>query len=335
MAGDTRQRALVTGAAGFIGFFLSKRLLEAGIEVLGFDNLNPYYDVELKKARLAQLESRRGFSFVNGDLVDEGVVARAFASFLPDVVVNLAAQPGVRYSLENPRAYVDSNVVGFLNVLEGCRRHAVRHLVFGSSSSVYGGNTKVPFAEADRVDEPVSLYAATKKSNELMAYCYAHLFGIPTTGLRFFTVYGPWGRPDMAPLIFTRKILEGRPIQVFNHGNMQRDFTYVDDIVEGVARVLERPPERTTKGEGAGPPYRIYNIGNAAPVQLLEFIRILERCLGREARLEMLPMQPGDVPATFADVSALERDFAFRPRTTLEEGLAQLVRWYREYYRAP
>ncbi len=333
MVGDTRQRVLVTGAAGFIGFFLSKRLLDGGAEVLGLDNLSPYYDVQLKEARLAQLKDHPGFTFLRADLAAWSAVAGGFDRFQPNVVVNLAAQPGIRYSLQNPRAYVDSNVVGFLNVLEGCRHHGVRHLVFASSSSVYGGNTKVPFAEEDRVDHPISLYAATKKSNELMAYCYAHLFGIPTTGLRFFTVYGPWGRPDMAPMLFTRAILEGRPIQVFNHGNMKRDFTYVDDVVEGVVRVMERPPSGNTAGPEASPAlYRLYNIGNSSPVDLLEFIRTLERCLGREAKLEMLPMQPGDVPTTFADVSALERDFGFRPGTKLEDGLLRLVGWYRGYY---
>ncbi|ACL67753.1 NAD-dependent epimerase/dehydratase [Anaeromyxobacter dehalogenans 2CP-1] len=317
---------LVTGAAGFIGHFVAKRLLAAGRQVVGIDNLVPYYDVALKEARLARLTGIPGFRFERMDLADRAAAERLFAEVRPDGVIHLAAQPGVRYSLENPHAYVDANITGFLNVLEGCRHHAVQHLVYASSSSVYGGNTKVPFSVGDNVDHPVSLYAATKKANELMAHTYSHLFGIPATGLRFFTVYGPWGRPDMAPMLFTKAILEGRPIKVFNHGNMKRDFTYVDDIVEGVLRVYERPPP------GAGVRARVYNIGNSTPVDLMHFIGTLERLLGREAEKQMLPMQAGDVPATFADVSDLEHDIDFRPRTSLEDGLRQLVEWYREFY---
>ncbi len=318
---------LVTGAAGFIGYFVAKRLLESGHEVIGVDNLSRYYDVALKEARVAGLQTERGFRFVRLDLSDKSATQRLFAEAKPERVIHLAAQPGVRYSLQDPHAYVDANVTGFLNVLEGCRHHPVRHLVYASSSSVYGGNTKVPFSVDDNVDHPVSLYAATKKANELMAHTYSHLFGMAVTGLRFFTVYGPWGRPDMAPMLFTKAILEGRPIQVFNRGDMKRDFTYVDDVVEGVVRVIERPPE------GPGVRAKVYNIGNSAPVDLMHFIGTLERLLGKTARKEMLPMQPGDVPATYADVTPLEREFGFRPQTSLEDGLEQLVRWYREYYR--
>ena len=325
------RRVLVTGAAGFIGFILSRRLLEDGWEVIGIDNLNAYYDVRLKEARLAQLQRSPAFAFERIELADPVGSARVFSDHHPDVVVNLAAQPGVRYSLQNPRAYVDSNVIGFLNVLEGCRHHAVRHLVFASSSSVYGGNTKMPFSESDRVDTPVSLYAATKKSNELMAYCYAHLFGIPTTGLRFFTVYGPWGRPDMAPILFSRSILEGRAIQVFNHGQMKRDFTYVEDVVDGVNRVVGRP--FAALGSPV-PPYRIYNIGNSEPVELTDFISTLEQCLGRKALLEMAPMQAGDVPATYADVRRFEDDYGALPHTALKDGLAALADWCKRYYQA-
>jgi UDP-glucuronate 4-epimerase len=317
---------LVTGAAGFIGSFVAERLLSADVEVVGVDNLSPYYDVSLKEARLARLLAGGGFTFERLDLSDRPATERLFRDVKPDSVIHLAAQPGVRYSLQNPHAYVDANITAFLNVLEGCRHHAVRHLVYASSSSVYGGNTKVPFSVEDNVDHPVSLYAATKKANELMAHTYSHLFGIPVTGLRFFTVYGPWGRPDMAPMLFTKAILEGRPIQVFNHGNMKRDFTYVDDIVEGVLRVHDRPPA------GPGVRAKIYNIGNSTPVDLMEFIATLERLLGKTAEKQMLPMQPGDVPATFADVADLERDVGFRPRTSLEDGLGSLVRWYREFY---
>ncbi|ACL63602.1 NAD-dependent epimerase/dehydratase [Anaeromyxobacter dehalogenans 2CP-1] len=320
---------LVTGAAGFIGFHLAKALLDRGDVVLGVDSMVPYYDVRLKEARLAQLTGRPGFTFERLDLADREATSRLFERGGFGAVVHLAAQPGVRYSLENPHAYVDANVTGFLDVLEGCRRHPVRHLVYASSSSVYGGNTKVPFAVTDNVDHPVSLYAATKKANELMAYTYSHLFAIPATGLRFFTVYGPWGRPDMAPMLFARAILEGQPIKVFNHGQMRRDFTYVDDIVEGVIRVLDRPP-----AAGVVPPHRLYNIGNSQPVELLRFIDVMEAALGKKAVRELLPMQPGDVPATFADVSDLERDVGFRPATSIEEGVRRFVAWYRAYHRA-
>jgi UDP-glucuronate 4-epimerase len=322
------ERILVTGAAGFIGHFVAKHLLARGDEVVGVDNLTPYYDVSLKEARLAQLHAATGFRFERIDLADKNATERLFSAVRPDGVIHLAAQPGVRYSLENPHAYVDANISGFLNVLEGCRHHPVAHLVYASSSSVYGGNTKIPFAVDDNVDRPVSLYAATKKANELMAHTYSHLFGIPVTGLRFFTVYGPWGRPDMAPMLFTKAILEGRPIKVFNHGNMKRDFTYVDDIVEGVLRVYGRPPP---EGEVRA---KLYNIGNSTPVDLMAFIGTLEKLLGRDAEKQMLPMQPGDVPATFADVADLEREFGFRPQTLLEDGLRRLVEWYREFYQA-
>ena len=322
-------RILVTGAAGFIGYFVARRLLARGDEVIGVDDLSPYYDVSLKEGRVLRLEADPRFRFPLANLADRAATEGLFESVRPDGVVHLAAQPGVRYSLENPHAYVESNVVAFLNVLEGCRRRPVRHLVFASSSSVYGGNEKVPFAVGDEVDHPVSLYAATKRAGELMAFTYSHLFGVPTTGLRFFTVYGPWGRPDMAPMIFTKAILEGRPIQVFNHGNMRRDFTYVDDVVEGVLRVLDRPPGPIDRGAR----YKLYNLGHSEPVELLRFVAVLEGLIGRKAEMVMLPMQPGDVPATFADVSDLERDVGFRPETPIERGLAELVKWYREHYR--
>jgi len=333
------QRVLVTGAAGFIGSFVAARLLDDGNDVVGLDNLSPYYDVQLKRDRLATIEGRQNFRFVNCDLTDAEGMARVFREGRFEAVVNLAAQPGIRHSLREPRAYVDSNVVGFLNVLEECRKAAVRHLVFASSSSVYGGNVKVPFSERDNVDHPVSMYAATKKANELMAHSHSHLYGLPVTGLRFFTVYGPWGRPDMAPMLFTKAILAGEPIQVFNHGNLSRDFTYIDDIVEGVVRVLDHPPERdpSWNSESGDPsrssaPYRLFNIGNSQPANLLEFIHLLEAALGRTATLVMAPMQPGDVPATYADVSALEREVGFRPSTPLAEGLRQLAEWYLSYY---
>jgi UDP-glucuronate 4-epimerase len=320
-------KILVTGAAGFIGMHVASRLLARGDTVIGVDSMVPYYSVQLKEARLLQLAPERSFSFERMDLADRGASQRLFETTRPDGVVHLAAQPGVRYSLENPHAYLESNVTGFLNVLEGCRHYPVRHIVYASSSSVYGGNSKVPFAVGDNVDHPVSLYAATKKTNELMAHTYSHLFAIPATGLRFFTVYGPWGRPDMAPMLFTKAILEGRPIQVFNHGDMKRDFTYVQDIVEGVLRVLDRPPDasRATR-------HTLYNIGSSAPVELLKFIAVLEQALGVEAKKEMLPMQPGDVPSTFADVSDLERDTGFRPSTSIEDGVEAFVSWYRAYY---
>ncbi|MBJ6801712.1 NAD-dependent epimerase [Geomonas propionica] len=333
------RKMLVTGAAGFIGFHLSKRLLAAGVEVVGLDNLNDYYDVNLKYGRLKQLEETPGFRFVKMELADREGMAALFERERFDVVVNLAAQAGVRYSLINPYAYVDSNLSGFMNILEGCRHHGVKHLVYASSSSVYGANTAMPFSVHHNVDHPVSLYAATKKANELMAHTYSSLYGIPTTGLRFFTVYGPWGRPDMALFLFTKAILEGRPIDVFNYGKMQRDFTYVDDIVEGVTRVIDKVPEKDSTWSGAHPdpgtsyaPYKIYNIGNNNPVELLRFIEVLEQALGKEAQKNLLPIQAGDVPATFADVDDLMRDVGFRPATSIEEGVARFVAWYREFY---
>ena len=332
-------RILVTGAAGFIGSRLSQRLLERGDEVLGYDNVNAYYDPTLKEARLAQLLPRRGFRFVRAGLEDRAALDAAFAGFSPERVVNLAAQAGVRYSLENPQAYVDSNITGFLNVLEACRHRGVEHLVYASSSSVYGANRKLPFAVEDGVDHPVSMYAATKKANELMAHTYSHLFGLPTTGLRFFTVYGPWGRPDMALFLFTRKILAGEPIDVFNHGRHTRDFTYIDDIVEGVIRTLDRVPgadpgydPHVPSPATSSAPFRVYNIGNHQPVELLRYIEVLEECLGRKAHKHLLPLQPGDVPDTCADVSALMRDTGYSPSTPVETGVARFVEWYRDYY---
>ena len=332
-------RVLITGAAGFIGFGLAARLLDRGDTVYGIDNLNNYYDVNLKKARLERLSTREKFSFEKLDIADRAGMESLFARNKFDAVMNLAAQAGVRYSIENPHAYIESNIVGFCNILEGCRHSKVGHLVFASSSSVYGANTRLPFSEHDNIDHPISLYAATKKANELMAHTYAHLYGLPTTGLRFFTVYGPWGRPDMALFKFTKNILEGKAIEVFNNGNMIRDFTYVDDIVEGVVRVMDRPAEPDPAWNSAAPdparsraPYRIYNIGNNKPVQLMRYIEVLERALGKKAQIEMLPMQPGDVPATTADVSALESDIGYRPKTTVEEGVPRFVEWYRRYY---
>ena len=331
---------LVTGAAGFIGAALAQKMLARGDTVHGIDNLNDYYDVALKKARLERLSTREKFSFEQIDIADRAGMEGLFRRRKFDAVMNLAAQAGVRYSIENPHLYVQSNVVGFCNILEGCRHSGVKHLVFASSSSVYGANTKLPFSEHDNIDHPISLYAATKKANELMAHTYAHLYGLPCTGLRFFTVYGPWGRPDMALFKFTKNILEGRPIPVFNNGNMVRDFTYVDDIVEGVIRVIDRPAQSDPAWDGTAPdparsraPYRIYNIGNNQPVQLMRYIEVLERCLGKKAQVEMLPMQPGDVPATMADVSALQADIGYRPRTTVEEGIPRFVEWYRGYYK--
>ena len=333
-------RVLVTGAAGFIGSHLSERLLARGDEVLGYDNLNAYYDPALKEARLARLMPQDGFSFVRASLEDRAALEAAFDDFRPQRVVNLAAQAGVRYSLENPHAYIDSNIVGFLNILEACRHRGIEHLVYASSSSVYGANRKLPFAVEDSVDHPVSLYAASKKANELMAHTYSHLFGLPTTGLRFFTVYGPWGRPDMALFLFTKKILAGEPIDVFNHGHHTRDFTYVDDIVEGVIRTLDRVPGPDPAYDPLAPtpasslaPYRVYNIGNHQPVQLLRYIEVLEDCLGRKAEKRLLPMQPGDVPDTCADVEALRRDTGYHPSTPIETGIRRFVDWYREFYR--
>jgi UDP-glucuronate 4-epimerase len=332
-------RALVTGAAGFIGYHFSERLLRDGIEVVGADNLSDYYDVSLKEARLARLTGRDRFTFWRVDVADRGAFIDGMTRGGFDVVVHLAAQAGVRYSLTNPHAYADSNLVGFLNVLEGCRHGGVKHLVYASSSSVYGANTKMPFSVHDRVDHPVSLYAATKKANELMAHTYSHLYGLPTTGLRFFTVYGPWGRPDMAIFKFTRAILRGEPIDVYNEGQMRRDFTYVGDIVEGMRRVLDRPPAGDPAWRSDEPdpatsaaPYVVYNIGNHSPEPLTRMIDVLEASLGRQAVRRLLPMQPGDVPATYADVSELARDVGFAPSTPLEDGIARFVAWYREYY---
>lgn len=332
-------RILVTGAAGFIGFHLSRRLLDRGDSVVGVDNMNAYYDVRLKEARLERLRANDAFDFVRADLSDREAMEELFAGGRFDAIVNLAAQAGVRYSLENPHAYVDSNVTGFLNVLEGARRHGTGHLVFASTSSVYGINTRMPFDERQNTDHPVALYAATKKANEAMAHAYAHLFAIPCTGLRFFTVYGPWGRPDMALFKFTRGILAGEPIPVFNEGRMIRDFTYVDDIVEGVVRVIDRPagPDPAWNGDIPDPatssaPWRIFNIGNHRRVELMAYIRALETALGRKAKLDLLPMQPGDVRATEADTSALEAATGFRPDTPIEEGVRRFVEWYSDYY---
>jgi UDP-glucuronate 4-epimerase len=333
-------KVLVTGCAGFIGMYVAERLLARGDEVVGLDNLNPYYDPSLKEARLAQLLPHPAFRFHRLDLADREAMAALFAQGGFQRVVHLAAQAGVRYSLRNPHAYTDSNVSGFLNVLEGCRHSACEHLVFASSSSVYGANRKLPFSVHDSTDHPVSLYAATKKANELMAHTYSHLFRLPVTGLRFFTVYGPWGRPDMSMFLFTRAILEGQPIEVFNHGEMERDFTYIDDIVEGVVRVLDRVPAPDAAADMLHPdpavsdaPYRLYNIGNHSPVKLTVFIETLERALGRPAQKMLLPMQPGDVPATYADVADLQADVGFAPNTPLEEGIARFVAWYRNYYK--
>lgn len=330
---------LVTGAAGFIGFHLSQRLLARGDEVIGLDNINDYYDVSIKKDRLAQLQTHSGFRFHKLDLVDREGMARLFAEHSFDKVAHLAAQAGVRYSLTNPHAYVDSNLVGFINVLEGCRHSQVHHLVFASSSSVYGANTKMPLSVHDNVDHPISLYAATKKANELMAHTYSHLYDLPTTGLRFFTVYGPWGRPDMALFLFTKAILAGRPIDVFNYGKMKRDFTYIDDIVEGVVRVLDKIPEPNSAWSGNTPDpgtsyarYKIYNIGNNQPNELMHFIEVLENYLGMKAEKNMLPLQPGDVPETYADVDDLVRDVGFKPNTSIEVGIERFVKWYRSYY---
>jgi UDP-glucuronate 4-epimerase len=332
-------KVLVTGAAGFIGMHVAIRLLERGDEVVGIDNLNDYYDVRLKEARLERLRPYPGFRFERLDIADREAVHRLFGAARFSRVINLAAQPGVRYSLKNPHTYIQTNLVGFGNILEGCRHHGVEHLVYASSSSVYGANTRMPFSVHDNVDHPVSLYGATKKANELMAHTYSHLYGLPTTGLRYFTVYGPWGRPDMSPWLFTSAILEGRPIDVFNHGRMQRDFTYIDDIAEGTVRVLDRIPQPNPDFRTSAPdpgssyaPYRIYNIGNHQPVALMTFIRTIEQILGQEAKKNFLPMQLGDVEATYADLEDVSRDVGFHPSVALEEGLSRWIAWYKNYH---
>ncbi len=333
-------KVLVTGVAGFIGYHLTKRLIKSGIEVVGIDNMNAYYEVTLKESRLNDLKTLPGFRFEVLDLQDKKALDALFASSSFDYVVNLAAQAGVRYSIENPYAYLDSNLHGFLNVLEACRNNAIKHLVYASSSSVYGANKKIPFSTRDNVDHPLALYAASKKANELMAHTYSNLYQIPTTGLRFFTVYGPYGRPDMALFIFTKAILEGKPIDVYNHGKMKRDFTFVDDIVEGIVRLLPNIPKAQTEWDAFHPdpsysfaPYRIYNIGNNKPVELLHFIEVLENKLGKKAVKNFLPLQPGDVPETFADVDDLMNDVGFKPSTSIEEGIGKFVDWYVEYYK--
>ena len=326
-------KILLTGVAGFIGYHVALKLLARGDTVIGVDNLNNYYDVRLKQARLADIEARqnaKNFSFIKLDLADNAATQQLFAHEKPDSVIHLAAQAGVRYSLENPHAYISSNIVAFTNILEACRAIKPQHLVYASSSSVYGGNTKLPFSEADSVDHPVSLYAATKKANELMAHTYSHLYGLPTTGLRFFTVYGPWGRPDMSPFLFADAIINNKPIKVFNHGDMMRDFTYIDDIVEGVIRVLDKP---ATSSTNSGAPYRVFNIGNNQPEQLMDFIGLLESAIGKTSQKEFLPMQAGDVKATYADTSALKAWVGFKPHTPLNEGVEKFVNWYRQFYR--
>jgi len=330
---------LVTGCAGFIGMHCAKRLLERGDEVTGIDNLSPYYAVELKRDRLEQLEGRKGFRFEQLDLVDAVALGKLVARLRPEAVLHLAAQPGVRYALDNPGSYVQSNIVGFANLLEAVRPHPPQHLVYASSSSIYGGNAKLPWSEGDNVDHPVSLYAATKKSNELMAHVYSHLFELPVSGLRYFTVYGPWGRPDMSPVLFARAIMEGKPIQVFNHGDMQRDFTYVDDVVEGTLRVLDDPATPDAAFDAGAPnpatswaPWRVYNVGNHQPVGLLDYIAMLERALGKQALKELKPMQPGDVRSTYADTRLLVGAVGFSPATPLEEGLARFAEWFKRYY---
>lgn len=325
-------KILVTGVAGFIGYHLAQRLLAEGELVYGIDNLNDYYDVNLKKARLSRLEEKSGFTFEYLDLAERQGMAQMFQNQAFDCVVHLAAQAGVRYSLQNPFAYIDGNLIGFANILEGCRHHSVAHLVFASSSSVYGANTKVPFAISDPVDHPISLYAATKKANELMAHAYSHLYHLPMTGLRFFTVYGPWGRPDMAYFKFVQAIEMGKPIDVYNFGKMQRDFTYIDDVIEGICRLLHQPPFATSTTSLSQAPYKLYNIGNNSPVDLMTFIEVIEKALGKTAQKNLLPMQPGDVPATYADVDDLMRDVGFKPATPIEEGISQFIEWYREYY---
>jgi len=333
-------KILVTGTAGFIGNHLAIRLLERGDEVIGVDNVNDYYDVRLKEARLERIKHHPNFTEIRVGIHDRAAMEEVFSKYNPQRVVNLAAQAGVRYSLQNPYAYVDSNLLGFINILEGCRHGEVEHLVYASSSSVYGGNTKLPFSEHDNIDHPVSLYAATKKTNELMAHTYSHLFALPTTGLRFFTVYGPWGRPDMALFLFTKAIMEGRPIDVFNHGKMQRDFTFIDDIVEGVVRVLDKPAVPNPDFDANQPdpgtsnaPYRVFNIGNNQPVKLMEYIDALETALGKVAEKNFLPMQPGDVPATYADTAELDAWIGFKPNTPVREGVSRFVEWYRDYYK--
>ncbi|HRA80176.1 MAG TPA: NAD-dependent epimerase [Thauera sp.] len=333
-------KILVTGAAGFIGMHASERLLARGDEVIGLDNLNDYYDPTLKEARLARLTPQKSFRFVKMDVADRPGMERLFAEEKFDRVIHLAAQAGVRYSLQNPHAYIDSNVVGFMNILEGCRHSKVQHLVYASSSSVYGGNTKMPFSERDSVDHPVSIYAATKKANELMAHTYSHLYGLPTTGLRFFTVYGPWGRPDMALFLFTKAIIEGRPIDVFNHGKMKRDFTFVDDIVEGVIRTLDRTAAADAAFDSNQPdpgrsnvPYRVFNIGNNDPVELMAFVAAIEDTLGMKAQKNFMPLQDGDVPSTYADTDELNAWTGFAPATSVKDGVARFVAWYRDYYR--
>jgi len=335
-------KIMVTGTAGFIGSNVAMRLLQSGHEVIGLDNLSDYYDVELKRARLARFQNQRGYTHITADLADRAAIEAAFAEHTPQRVVHLAAQAGVRYAAVNPYVYVSSNVTGFLHILEGCRQHKIEHLVFASTSSVYGANTKMPFSEHASTEHPLTLYAATKKANEMMAHSYAHLYGIPSTGLRFFTVYGPWGRPDMALFLFTQAILADQPIKVFNHGRHKRSFTYVDDIVEGVVRVLDHVPERNAAWRGDSPdpassgvaPYRLFNIGNEQPVELLRYIEVLEHNLGRKARMEMLPLQAGDVPDTEADVGELASAVGYRPKVSVEEGVAEFVKWYRAYYKA-
>ncbi len=333
-------KIIVTGAAGFIGAGVSSALLNRGDSVIGIDNLNEYYDIKLKQDRLSLLTPDKNFKFIKADISDKDQISGIFEKNHPQRVVHLAAQAGVRYSLVNPHAYIDSNIQGFLNILEGCRHHAVEHLVYASSSSVYGGNTQMPFSIHHNVDHPYSLYGATKKSNELMAHAYSHLYGMPTTGLRFFTVYGPWGRPDMSLFLFTKKILNDEPIDIFNNGNHSRDFTYIDDIVNGVVSVLDKVANANEKWDGNAPdpgsslaPYRLYNIGNNQPVELLDFIRIIENCLGKKAKKNFLPMQAGDVPATYADVDDLIKDVNFSPCTSVEEGVKNFIQWYQEYYK--